>query len=364
MPPAGMLLKEDELRKLHASLEPIHRRVLEDVRWHLDSYFNAMEEGTDPAAQEAAKIFHHSKLTSRVKPFDTLWRKCRRDEITEAAAVHDRIEDLLGLRIATANKDQARTLFDFFRAKKDVWFCPTAAQPNFVLYTIADRNKYSLDTGYQAYHITFSYDKAYHPVTAIAKWPIEIQVMSQLWDFWANYSREYFYGASDAAARFLPYNVTISKILDAADDLMVATTDILLKAGREEPVPEQAGPKPPGVTVDEVRTWFQKNVNRYFGPKARVPIDLFLAKVTEELNLYGVSLARLEEILQNKDNAAVYERLLEASGISYLPPYQHILCRILISLGWNDKQVTGRVNEELWLQGLALVPPAPVKPAK
>ena len=55
--------------------------------------------------------------------------------------------------------------------------------------------------------------------------------MSEAWRFWAEYSRKYFYGASDPnALRLLPYNPAIAKLLDSADDLTVATTDMLFEA--------------------------------------------------------------------------------------------------------------------------------------
>lgn len=354
-------MEERELVKTYKSMEGIYRRVLDDVLWHLNLHFSASASGgsneTSEAGKDATKIYTSSKVSHRVKPFESLWRKSLREAVASPEELPSKIEDLLGIRIATANKDQARALFEYFRGLKDSWFCPTNAEPSFVPYTISDKNKYSLETGYQAYHITFVYDKSYHPAASMSQWPVEIQVMSQLWEFWADYSRRYFYGGSEMAARLLPYNVAISKILDSADDLMVATTDILLQSGKEGVVVKEETAEEYALGIDGLRAWFSKRVAKFFGESVRTPTDLFLSKILEELTLYEVTLQTLDAIFQSAENSRRYNAVLSASGVSYLPPYQQILCRILIHLGWDDEKVVDRVNQELRLQGIHLVPP-------
>jgi ppGpp synthetase/RelA/SpoT-type nucleotidyltranferase len=345
-------MKEADLEVFYESLAGIYQRALEDVHWHLDIHIR------EHAPSDTARIYTTAKISKRVKSKKSLWRKCKRDDVPAVGEIHERVEDVLGIRIATPNKEQAFRLYEYFRSLKDDWFCPVVDSPEFVPYTITDKNRYSLETGYQAYHMTFAFDKSYRPATTLRVWPVEIQIMSQLWEFWANYSREYFYGGTGSMAdALLPYNVVISKILDNADDLMVATTDILLRGEREEE--EAEGPQEPAgrMTTHDVRLWFTKNISKYFGPRVRIPIDLFLSKVAEELNLYDVGLDDLEKILDDSENQRAYDSILEESRIDYLPPYQQILCRILIENGWELERVVDRVNEELWVQGIELRAP-------
>ena len=160
-----------------------------------------------------------------------------------------RQSDLLGIRIVTPNKAQARLLFEFLQRHRSSWFCPVSLEPKFVPYTIDDRNNYSLRSGYQAYHITFLHQRDYAPITDVAIWPVEVQIMSELWAFWAEYSRRYFYAREDSpSSELLPYNVAISRVLDAADDLMVTTSEFLRKSElgeatspEVEPIPESLG---------------------------------------------------------------------------------------------------------------------------
>ena len=155
----------------------------------------------------------------------------------------------------------------------------------------------------------------------------------------------------------LPYNVAISKILDSAEDMMVATTEILLHPESDEASPKDATPEKPVVEIHQIKEWFHDRLAKFFGKQARMPIDLFLLKVSEELNVYGITLERLDTIFQKEENTKRYGAILKASDVAYLPPYQQILCRVLIDLGWDDKKVVDRVNEELWLIGRHLVPP-------
>ena len=87
-----------------------------------------------------------------------------------------------------------------------------------------------METGYQAYHITFAYDHSYHPGPEITRWPVEIQITSRLWEYWASYSGKYFYSKTSGpmAQKLLPYIVAIARALDNAEDLMATTTNLLV----------------------------------------------------------------------------------------------------------------------------------------
>lgn len=342
-------MKEEDFEVYYGSLESIYVRALDDVRWHLDRHFQELD------ASDVARIYSTAKLTQRVKSKKSLWRKCRRDNLASVEEIPVRIGDLLGIRIATPNKEQARLLFEHFRSVKDDWFCEVSRVVEFVPYTIADKNRYSLEKGYQAYHVTFSFESSYAPATPLRGWPVEIQIMSQLWEFWAEYSRKYFYGGKGTMAdALLPYNVTISRILDAADELMIATADLLLMGEGEEQEPQELAEEEGRITVEAVRMWIRPNLPRYFGRGARMPIDLFLSKIAEELNLYDVTLEDLSEILADEDNQRTYDAILRESRVEFLPPYQHILCRILIRRGLSLEDVVTIVNKQLWLLGIEL----------
>ncbi len=348
------MIQYQELSDHYSSMSDHYEKSLTDILWYLDRAIVSVEEESEPIS----RILNSAKISHRIKPFQSMWKKCKREEISDVNDIPEKVEDIIGIRIATANKVEARDLFDFFRSKS-TWFCPITGDPQFVPYTIQDKNKYSLETGYQAYHISFKFDQRYYR-QEICHWPTEIQIMSQLWQFWANYSRDYFYARSGGATtKLLPFNIAISKVLDSADDLMSATTDFL-HGEIEEPTPievvqniqESSGNG--AVTIQELREWFKMNVTTYFGPKAKVPIYLFLSKITEELNLYDVSLKRLEEILQSREITSSYNMILHESRIAFLPPYQGILCSVLLSLGWETKKVLEAVNQELGLLGIHL----------
>jgi hypothetical protein len=229
-----------------------------------------------------------------------------------------------------------------------------------------------LKTGYQAYHITFIADREYAPFTAIRKWPCELQIMSQVWEFWANYSRKYFYAASSPeVTQLLPYNAAISKILDSADDLMVATAELLLtsehsnepavdlvKETAETPQPVAEEYIPPLTTATEVEAWLQENLATLISEHAKIPNAIFLQKISDELNVYKISLDKLKEILSDATTKERYNRLLEANGISFLPIYQQILCMILIYQNRDPQSILSVVNSQLWLLGIHLeLPP-------
>ena len=179
--------------------------------------------------------------------------------------------------------------------------------------------------------------------------------MSQLWGFWADYSREYFYGRSDQeAGRLLPYNVAISKVLDSADDLMSATTELLIVPKGPSPEVE---PSPRGVSPNELQEWFGKNILKYFGRNVSIPSGLFLSKIAEEMQFHKVTIGRLDEIMADSKNLKKYEEVLAFNHVGYLPPYQQILFRMLLALGWEMPRIVERVNGEMRLLGINLIAP-------
>jgi ppGpp synthetase/RelA/SpoT-type nucleotidyltranferase len=218
-------ISKEGLSNYYTYMRALYEKARQDVLWHFGRFLDESKPISD---------FRDSiRVISRVKPEDSIFRKCNRDNVSLIGDIPVKIEDLIGIRAATANKEQARVLFETLERLKDNWFCLAKGLPKFVPYTVAERSKYSLQSGYQAYHVTFVFSQSYKPITEEAQWPVEIQVMSQLWEFWADYSRRYFYGATPTKTTST-YNVVVSKLLDAADDLMIATTDAFRQQKKSE----------------------------------------------------------------------------------------------------------------------------------
>lgn len=216
-------MSSDALEIFYSPLSDYFQKAMSDLIWSLDNFMKGAPN------ESIRRIYDSSRKSSRVKTKESLLRKCRSREIATPDRIPEAIEDLIGIRIVTPNKSEAEALFDFFRSNKDKWFCDVMAEPKFTPYTIAERNRWSMSTGYQAFHMAFVYIRSYRPGTEFDKWPVEIQITSQLWEFWASYSRKYFYTASgDMVQKLRPYMLTIAKALDNAEDLIATTVDILL----------------------------------------------------------------------------------------------------------------------------------------
>jgi ppGpp synthetase/RelA/SpoT-type nucleotidyltranferase len=357
------MITDEDIDLYHAGLKEIYSRALDDISFFLDK---AIRESPD----EISRIYTASRLSKRVKSSESLVRKIRRDNIETVDTIPETVEDILGIRISTPNKFQANKLFDWFQEKKDAWFCNLFGEPKFVPYTTEHRNKYSLRTGYQAYHITFVVDRGYAPFTPERRWPCELQIMAQVWEFWANYSRRYFYATSGPeVTQLLPYNTAISKILDSADDLMMVTADLLLSSEQETAHHNDqkqdnrhasvtaATNEEEYITFDRMKTWLEENVTNLIHETAKVPNNVFIAKTANELNIYNISLGKLADILQDEKIVLRYKKLLDISSIPFLPIYQQILCMILLYLDRDIKVVLDRVNAELLPLGLRLLPP-------
>jgi hypothetical protein len=120
---------------------------------------------------------------------------------------------------------------------------------------------------------------------------------------------------------------------------------------------DEAGNPPtviPHYTVDQLRDWFQANVERLFGPSVNVPKDIFLKKISEMLLENKATLRQLESCLEREDVRESYSAILKASGIPYLPPYQQILLLALLGRGVECIAAIDRVNPELEPIGITL----------
>ncbi|UCE11343.1 MAG: NYN domain-containing protein [Candidatus Thorarchaeota archaeon] len=124
---------------------------------------------------------------------------------------------------------------------------------------------------------------------------------------------------------------------------------------------DEAGNPPtviPHYTVEQLRDWFEANVERLFGPSVNVPKDIFLKKISEMLLENKATLKQLESCLERDDVRESYSAVLKASGIPYLPPYQQILLLALLGRGVECSDAIVRVNYELGPIGITLQCPA------
>ncbi len=239
-------MSRESLTKFYAPLHGYLKKATTDLWWSLDTF---MEHATDGNVK---RIYDSSRKSARVKSEDSVFRKCQRDGITLPEGILDGVEDLIGMRIVASNKRDAESLYNFLRSCKGHWFCETMEEPKFTPYTLAERNGHSIRTGYQAFHIAFVYNRSYHPGTKVDKWPVEIQITSLLWEFFADYSRKYFYTASGAMVdKLRPYAVAVSRELDIAEDLVVTTIDLL--SGDSEKESRQASEQGTEDSITEAR---------------------------------------------------------------------------------------------------------------
>ncbi|RLG45269.1 MAG: hypothetical protein DRN81_02190 [Thermoproteota archaeon] len=347
-------------------------RSLADTSERISDYIarKAMLYLEDSMDEEIRSISNSSgEIKQRIKSYPSVIRKAREIGVESHDEIPRLIEDYIGMRISTPNKNQAKQLFEYLRrqfTKEKDWFCDLVGEPKFTPMTVEDRNYYSISTGYQAYHITFVYDSGsrYTQDCEVCEWPFELQVMSQLWEFWADYSRKYFYRTS-TSKQSLPYQVAISKILDSADELMKATAEDLLSEPNDSAATEQESLEvhygKEREIVEKVGNWLQQKdrLNRLFGTP-KLPAPVFLIKIQEICDALSITLDDIEGFISDPENRRKYNAILSVSPkVSFLPPYQSMLMYSLIGKKRPDEEVVNLVNEELWLIGKKLrKPPA------
>lgn len=116
--------------------------------------------------------------------------------------------------------------------------------------------------------------------------------------------------------------------------------------------------KPPAVkpvyTVEQMKNWYENNVKDYFGSGAKVPRDRYIQRTIQMLYKYDVSIPGMEKYLKDRNIQRKYQRILKASGLSFIPPYEQIIVSILFAAGWECEDVIDVVNSELEPLGYAV----------
>jgi hypothetical protein len=110
----------------------------------------------------------------------------------------------------------------------------------------------------------------------------------------------------------------------------------------------------PVYDVDQLQDWFEKNVERIFGPSVNVPKTSFLKKIGAMLLETQTTLAELESFLTTSHVKETYNQILNASEIPFLPPFQQSLAHVLIGKGLECPTIVDKVNEELSPLGIKL----------
>jgi uncharacterized LabA/DUF88 family protein len=138
-------------------------------------------------------------------------------------------------------------------------------------------------------------------------------------------------------------------------------SDFVLSAEKREIIrimaPEAVGESPtvlPVYDVDRMHNWFEENVEKLFGPSVNVPKSSFLKKISQMLLDTQTSLAELENCLTVPKVKDVYNSILKASNLPFLPPFQQSLTHILIGKGLDCEVITAKVDEELSPLGITL----------
>ncbi len=121
--------------------------------------------------------------------------------------------------------------------------------------------------------------------------------------------------------------------------------------------PEKEGDSPlvlPVYDIDRMQAWFEKNVERLFGPSVNVPKTAFLKKIGQILLETRTTLDELENYLTAPRVKEVYNDILAASEIPFLPPFQQSLAHILVGKGLECITIVEKVNQELSPLGIKL----------
>lgn len=121
--------------------------------------------------------------------------------------------------------------------------------------------------------------------------------------------------------------------------------------------PEKEGDSPivlPVYDTERMHNWFDKNVERLFGPSVNVPKTAFLHKISQMLLETRTTLHELESYLTAPRVKEAYNEILTASEVPFLPPYQQSLAHILIGKGLDCSNMIEQVNKELSPLGIKL----------
>ena len=110
----------------------------------------------------------------------------------------------------------------------------------------------------------------------------------------------------------------------------------------------------PVYSLDQMQSWFEKNVERLYGPSVNIPKAAFLKKIAQMLLETRTSLQQLESFLESDDAREAYTKLLESSGISFLPPFQMSFAYVLLGKGHGCVETAEKVNAELRPLGIVL----------
>lgn len=110
----------------------------------------------------------------------------------------------------------------------------------------------------------------------------------------------------------------------------------------------------PVYDLERMKPWFENNVKRVFGESVNVPKAAFMKKISKDLLETRITLQQLESYLLDVKVREEYERILEASGIPFLPPFQMSLAHIRIGKGLECDDIIAKVNSELSPLGIKL----------
>lgn len=110
----------------------------------------------------------------------------------------------------------------------------------------------------------------------------------------------------------------------------------------------------PVYSPERMRSWFEENVKRVFGEAVNVPKPAFMKKISMMLLETRTTLQQLEFYLLDETVKREYEKILDASNIPFLPPFQMSIAHILIGKKLECEDIITKVNSELSPLGIKL----------
>ena len=124
------MIAEESIKLFYDTRNPYHKKLAEDVLFAFQQASKADLDG------KIKQIVNGSSFSSRVKTLESITRKLNRDGIKDPSNIDDSVEDIIGIRIVTPNKRQARELFDWCQDTSKEWFHEAKDLPKCTPYTI------------------------------------------------------------------------------------------------------------------------------------------------------------------------------------------------------------------------------------
>jgi hypothetical protein len=113
----------------------------------------------------------------------------------------------------------------------------------------------------------------------------------------------------------------------------------------------------PVYSEDRVEEWYREIAPSYFGSTANIPSSKYIRKTISFLYNNKLSLSKVERYLRSRKSKQMLKAILEASDVSFIPPYEQVVLYSLLGLGKDVSNVVDILNKEMKTRGITLVYP-------